>query len=87
MIECLSSNYKNIKRNRGFTFIEYASHRDAAMALHKLWGQLLWGQPLFVGWATKEKDFDVNKVNLFSVFISIKLQRIYILSYILLLFY
>lgn len=45
-------------KNRGFAFVEYASHRDAAMARRKLVpGKIkLFGNPIAVDWAEPEKE-------------------------------
>ena len=47
-------------KNRGFAFIEYESHRAAAMARRKLIpGKiLLWGQQIAVDWAEPEAQVD-----------------------------
>ncbi|XP_041635010.1 probable RNA-binding protein 46 [Cheilinus undulatus] len=47
-------------RNRGFAFVEYESHKAAAMARRKLIpGTLqLWGHSIQVDWAEPEKDVD-----------------------------
>ncbi|NXX41880.1 A1CF factor, partial [Tricholaema leucomelas] len=47
-------------KNRGFAFVEYESHRAAAMARRKLlpgWIQL-WGHPIAVDWAEPEVEVD-----------------------------
>ncbi|XP_049922351.1 probable RNA-binding protein 46 [Epinephelus moara] len=47
-------------RNRGFAFVEYESHKAAAMARRKLIpGTIqLWGQSIQVDWAEPERDVD-----------------------------
>jgi len=47
-------------KNRGFAFIEFESHRAAAMARRKLLpGRIqLWGQPVAVDWAEPEQEVD-----------------------------
>ncbi|XP_028853557.1 probable RNA-binding protein 46 [Denticeps clupeoides] len=47
-------------KNRGFAFVEYESHRAAAMARRKLIPGTfqLWGQTVLVDWAHPEKDVD-----------------------------
>jgi len=47
-------------KNRGFAFVEYESHKTAAMARRKLMpGKIqLWGQPIAVDWAEPEIDVD-----------------------------
>ena len=47
-------------KNRGFAFVEYESHRSAAMARRKLLpGRIqLWGQPIAVDWAEPEQEVD-----------------------------
>nr|XP_020477830.1 probable RNA-binding protein 46 isoform X2 [Monopterus albus] len=47
-------------RNRGFAFVEYESHKAAAMARRKLIPGTfqLWGGPIQVDWAEPEKDVD-----------------------------
>ncbi|XP_062417639.1 probable RNA-binding protein 46 [Pungitius pungitius] len=47
-------------RNRGFAFVEYESHKGAAMARRKLIPGTfqLWGHSIQVDWAEPEKDVD-----------------------------
>ncbi|XP_078720846.1 RNA-binding protein 47-like [Lampetra fluviatilis] len=47
-------------KNRGFAFVEYETHRAAAMARRKLMsGRVqLWGHPIAVDWAEPELDVD-----------------------------
>ncbi|XP_028394241.1 APOBEC1 complementation factor-like [Dendronephthya gigantea] len=47
-------------KNRGFAFVEYESHRAAAMARRKLMtGRVqLWGHPIAVDWAEPEAEVD-----------------------------
>lgn len=47
-------------KNRGFAFVEYESHKSAAMARRKLLpGKIqLWNQPIAVDWAEPEVDVD-----------------------------
>ncbi|RVE60862.1 hypothetical protein OJAV_G00185050 [Oryzias javanicus] len=47
-------------RNRGFAFVEYESHKAAAMARRKLIPGTfqLWGHPIQVDWAEPEKDVE-----------------------------
>jgi len=47
-------------KNRGFAFVEYSTHRAAAMARRKLvTGRTqLWGHPIAVDWAEPEEDVD-----------------------------
>ncbi|XP_011616481.1 probable RNA-binding protein 46 isoform X2 [Takifugu rubripes] len=47
-------------RNRGFAFVEYKSHKAAAMARRKLIPGTfqLWGQSIQVDWAEPEKDVE-----------------------------
>ncbi|KPP68491.1 putative RNA-binding protein 46 [Scleropages formosus] len=47
-------------KNRGFAFVEYASHKAAAMARRKLipGTYQLWGHTIQVDWAEPEKDVD-----------------------------
>ncbi|XP_007895129.1 APOBEC1 complementation factor isoform X1 [Callorhinchus milii] len=47
-------------KNRGFAFVEYNSHRAAAMARRKLLpGRIqLWGHPIAVDWAEPEVEVD-----------------------------
>ncbi|XP_007258519.3 probable RNA-binding protein 46 [Astyanax mexicanus] len=47
-------------KNRGFAFVEYESHKAAAMARRKLIPETfqLWGHTLQVHWAEPEKDVD-----------------------------
>ena len=53
-----SANDKS--KNRGFAFVEFESHRAAAMARRKLMsGRIqLWGHPIAVDWAEPEQDVD-----------------------------
>ena len=50
----------NKTRNRGFAFIEYESHRQAAMAKKQLIsnGIQLWGRNVRVAWAEPEIEVD-----------------------------
>jgi len=47
-------------KNRGFAFVEYETHRAAAMARRKLMnGKIqLWGHPIAVDWAEPEQEVD-----------------------------
>ena len=47
-------------KNRGFAFVEYDSHRSAAMARRKLMnGRVdLWGHNIAVDWAEPELEVD-----------------------------
>ena len=47
-------------KNRGFAFVEYESHRAAAMARRKLMtGRVqLWGHQIAVDWAEPEAEVD-----------------------------
>jgi len=59
-------------KNRGFAFVEFESHRAAAMARRKLLpGRIqLWGQPVAVDWAEPEQEVDedvMSKVNTTAV--------------------
>ena len=47
-------------KNRGFAFVEYKTHKAAAMARRKLvTGRTqLWGHPIAVDWAEPEEDVD-----------------------------
>ncbi|XP_066575617.1 probable RNA-binding protein 46 [Amia ocellicauda] len=47
-------------KNRGFAFVEYESHKAAALARRKLIPGMfqLWGQTIQVNWAQPEKDVD-----------------------------
>ena len=49
-------------KNRGFAFIEYESHRAAAMARRKLMSSRaqLWGHQVAVDWAEPELEVDVE---------------------------
>jgi len=56
-------------KNRGFAFVEFDSHRSAAMARRKLMpGRIqLWDHPIAVDWAEPEQDVDedvMSKVGL-----------------------
>lgn len=52
-------------KNRGFAFVEYSSHRDAAMARRKLMtGKIqLWGHQIAVDWAEPEQEVDEEIMN------------------------
>ncbi|NWR60924.1 A1CF factor, partial [Bucorvus abyssinicus] len=52
-------------KNRGFAFVEYESHRAAAMARRKLLpGQIqLWGHPIAVDWAEPEVEVDEDTMS------------------------
>jgi len=47
-------------KNRGFAFVEYGTHRAAAMARRKLIpGRIqLWGHQIAVDWAEPEQEVD-----------------------------
>jgi len=47
-------------RNRGFAFVEFETHHDAAMARRRLIGTgiQLWGLPLAIDWAEPEPELD-----------------------------
>jgi len=47
-------------RNRGFAFVEFETHRDAAMARRHLiaTGVQPWGLPLAIDWAEPEPELD-----------------------------
>ena len=47
-------------KNRGFAFVEYESHRSAAMARRKLMNNRvdLWGHNIAVDWAEPELEVD-----------------------------
>lgn len=47
-------------KNRGFAFVEYDSHRSAAMARRKLMNNRiqLWGHNIAVDWAEPELEVD-----------------------------
>ena len=66
-------------KNRGFAFVEYESHRAAAMARRKLIpGRIqLWGHQIAVDWAEPEQEVDediMSKVGLgFRTFIDLDL--------------
>ena len=53
-------NVADKSRNRGFAFVEYLSHRAAAMARRKLIpGRIpVFGQQVAVDWAEPERDLD-----------------------------
>lgn len=62
-------------KNRGFAFVEYESHRAAAMARRKLMnGRVdLWGHNIAVDWAEPELEVDeeiMAQVSDFSLFFS-----------------
>lgn len=47
-------------KSRGFAFVEYRTHKAAAMARKKLMPDRvqLWGQPVCVDWAEPEQEVD-----------------------------
>ena len=57
-------------KNRGFAFVEYESHRSAAMARRKLIpGRIqLWGHQIAVDWAEPEQDVDEDTMSTVSHF-------------------
>lgn len=59
-------------KNRGFAFVEYDSHRAAAMARRKLIpGRIqLWGHQIAVDWAEPEKEVDEDIMSRVSYYIS-----------------
>lgn len=61
-------------KNRGFAFVEYESHRAAAMARRKLIpGRIqLWGHQIAVDWAEPEQDVDEDIMSTVSHVISTK---------------
>jgi len=52
-------------KNRGFAFVEYESHRAAAMARRKLLpGRIqLWSHQIAVDWAEPEQEVDDDVMN------------------------
>lgn len=56
-------------KNRGFAFVEYDSHRAAAMARRKLIpGRIqLWGHQIAVDWAEPEQDVDEDTMSSVSL--------------------
>jgi len=56
----LYPDVRDKSRNRGFAFVEFDSHRDAAMARRRLIaaGIQLWGLPLAIDWAEPEPEPD-----------------------------
>jgi len=59
-------------RNRGFAFVEFETHHDAAMARRRLIGTgiQLWGLPLAIDWAEPELELDddtMSKVKILYV--------------------
>lgn len=52
-------------KNRGFAFVEFEQHRQAALARQKLTRDKLsvWGQQLCVDWAEPEQDVDESTMN------------------------
>jgi len=53
------------QRNRGFAFVEFDTHRDAAMARRRLvaTGIKVWGVDLAVDWAEPEPELDDDIMN------------------------
>ena len=72
-------------KNRGFAFVEYKTHKAAAMARRKLvTGRTqLWGHPIAVDWAEPEEDVDDDvmksvKARVSLIFkLDIPIQKIY----------
>jgi Q family heterogeneous nuclear ribonucleoprotein R len=67
-------------KNRGFAFVEYSSHRAAAMARRKLMtqGLELWGHHIAVDWAEPEAEVDeeiMAKVSPTSVCMTLDSRR------------
>jgi len=52
-------------RNRGFAFLEFDTHSDAAIARRRLvaTGVKVWGVNLAVDWAEPEPEFDDDIMN------------------------
>lgn len=79
--------YKNCfdrKLNRGFAFVEFTSHRTAAMARRALVPGCvkLWDQPVMVDWAEPEPDVDDSQMNLVSFnLIALVLQLLKVILY------
>ena len=63
-------------KNRGFAFVEYESHRSAAMARRKLIpGRIqLWGHQIAVDWAEPEQDVDEDTMSTVWFAFSLSLQ-------------
>jgi Q family heterogeneous nuclear ribonucleoprotein R len=57
-------------KNRGFAFVEYESHRSAAMARRKLLpGKIqLWGHQIAVDWAEPEAEVDEDVMSTVKIF-------------------
>lgn len=64
------SHCKDKTKNRGFAFVEYASHKEAAMARRKLLpGKTeLWGNQIAVDWADPEPEVDEETMSKVSYF-------------------
>jgi RNA recognition motif-containing protein len=60
-------------RNRGFAFVEFSSHGDAAKARRNLIGAgiQLWGQTLAVDWAEPEAEPDDDVMNKVGQFLTL----------------
>ena len=76
------SDVRDKSRNRGFAFVEFESHRDAAMARRRLiaCGVQLWGLPLAIDWAEPEPELDddtMSKVRFSyaACFLSVKILQ------------
>ena len=56
-------------KNRGFAFVEFDSHRTAAVARRKLLpGRIqLWGQQIAVDWAEPEQEVDEDIMSKVSI--------------------
>lgn len=53
------------RKNRGFAFVEFPSHREAAMVRRQMMREKLslWGKEICVDWAQPEPEVDRNVMN------------------------
>lgn len=62
VVDCIVySDVRDKTKNRGFAFVEFDSHRAAAMARRKLVGSgpvQMWGQQIAIDWAEPELEID-----------------------------
>ena len=60
-------------KNRGFAFVEYDSHRSAAMARRKLMNNRiqLWGHNIAVDWAEPELEVDEEIMSQVCLFVCV----------------
>lgn len=74
VVKCIVyADARDKTKNRGFAFVEFESHRAAAMARRKLVGGgpvQLWGQQIAIDWAEPEVEIDediMSQVDLINI--------------------